>query len=98
MSPARNGQVSQVGLRLWCQWVNRPARQDIQSELAQADRYVHSTEGIQKTDSEPTFERVFLRGRCALQRVFHKKLLNHLGLRVVSSHRLFQSASDKTKS
>src|SRR5881296_1539515 len=86
-----------AGFCFWRQRFNGPAREDIQSELAQADRFVHSTEGIQKTGSELKLKGFPLRMRRAVQCRFHKYLLNHR-LWPVSSRRFLQSASDKAKS
>ncbi len=98
MSAGGNGQITHAGFGLWRQRLDGPAREDIQSELAKADRYVHSADGIQKTGSELKFEGFPLRVRRAVQCRFHKDLLNQWFLRLVSSRSLFQSASDKTKS
>src|SRR6266516_7253830 len=98
MSAAAYGQITQAGFGLGRQRLDGPTREDIQSELAKTDRYVHSAEGIQKSGSEFKFEGFLLSARCAVQCGFHKYLLNHRFLRIVSSCRLFQSASDKTKS
>ena len=52
MSAAGNGQITQTGWGFCPQRLDGPAREDIQSKLAQADRYVHPAEGIQKTCGE----------------------------------------------
>src|SRR5437899_3295285 len=87
-----------AGFCFWRQRLDGPAREDIQSELPQADRFVHSAEGIQKTGSELTLKRFPLRMRRAVQCPFHKYLLNHRLLWLVSSRRFLRSASDKAKS
>ena len=46
MNAAANGQITQARLRFWRQSLDGPAREDIQSELAETDRYVHFAEGI----------------------------------------------------
>src|SRR2546429_1570859 len=98
MSAAAYGQITQAGFGFWRQRLDGPTREDIQGELAKTDRYVHSAEGIQKTGSEFKSKGFLLRMRRAVQCRFHKFLLNHRFLRLVRSRRLFQSASDKTKS
>src|SRR5439155_1102191 len=98
MSAAAYGQITQAGFGLGRQRLDGPTREDIQGELAKTDRYVHSAEGIQKTGSEFKSKGFLLRMRRAVQCRFHKFLLNHRFLRLVRSRRLFQSASDKTKS
>src|SRR5882672_3993873 len=98
MRAATNGQIIQAGFGLWWQTLDGPAREDIQSELAQPNRHVHSAEGIQKTGSELMSKGFPLRMRRAVQCRFHKYLLNHRSLWLVSSRRFLQSASDKAKS
>src|SRR5882762_1922914 len=94
MSATANGQIIQSRFRLWSYRFNGPARKDVQSELAQTDRYVHSAEGIQKSGSEFNFEGFPLCVRCAVQCRFHKYLLKYPCLEFVSSCRLFQSVSE----
>src|SRR6266516_4146201 len=98
MSAAAYGQITQAGFGFGRQRLDGPTREDIQGELAKTERYVHSAEGIQKTGSEFKSKSFPLRMRRAVQCRFHKFLLNHRFLRLVSSRRLFQSASDKAKS
>ena len=66
MNAAANGQITQARLRFWRQSLDGPAREDIQSELAETDRYVHPTERIQKTGREFNFESFPLRLRCVV--------------------------------
>src|SRR2546429_9279415 len=98
MRSAAYGQITQAGFGLGRQRLDGPTREDIQGELAKTDRYVHSAEGIQKTGSEFKSKGFLLRMRRAVQCRFHKYLLNHRFLRLVSSRSLIKSASDKTKS
>jgi len=72
MSAAGDGQITQAGVGLGRQRIDGPAREDIQSELAKTDRYVHSAEGIQKTGSKLKFEGCPLSVRRVVQCRFHK--------------------------